>query len=73
MSPICSFLCRECGFEEDKIVSVTVKVTDCSHCEKETSDKIFSVPAQARGSFGTVTKRSKISRIPFKFSKRREK
>jgi hypothetical protein len=72
--PIKSFICRDCDFEFDAIVSHDAPDTrKCDRCDDGTAYKMPSIPAPARGSFGTVRRdTSKQAVQPMKFAQREE-
>lgn len=69
MPPIYTFLCGACGheFDETSAYDPDNRPIECPHECGSTATRIPSRPAQARGSFGTVPKRSATSRVRFNF------
>ncbi len=57
--PIIEFMCKSCGHIFEEITSSLTTCVPCPHCETDTAYKLPSLPAVARGSFGTVPRAPK--------------
>lgn len=57
--PIYEFMCNQCGHQHDEYIRYNPDIVaiDCPHCETKTSYRLPSIPAPARGDFGTVNRR----------------
>jgi putative FmdB family regulatory protein len=74
---IYSFLCHFCAHEFDEVMSYdqALKPQECPHNCGATAHKLPSLPAPAKGNFGTPHRRATPSagqQLRFKFDKKEE-